>query len=177
MRARFVFVRGQGPDAIQAVGDALPADEREVYEAGYLETRWYPYELFESLNATIDRVLGNGDGELGYEMGRFSCDANLTTVMRLFFKFGNIGWLLDRAAKAWRTQFDEGEMKVVERDVGNRVVVELHDHSHPNRLHCLAVKGWMMRATEISGEETLECEEQCRALGDDVCRWTFLWPK
>ncbi len=177
MRARYVYVRGQGTEALQRVAQALPETDRETFDAGYLETRWYPYELFETLNATIDRVLGNGDGEIGYAMGRFSCDANLTTVMRLFFKFGNVGWLLDRAAKAWRTQFDEGTMEVVERDVGNRVAVELRDHSHPNRLHCLAIKGWMVRATELSGEDQLECEEQCRALGDDVCRWTFVWPK
>jgi hypothetical protein len=177
LRQRYVYVRAKGHEAVQHVAEALTGEARAEFEAGFLETRWYPYELFIEVNDTIDRVLGHGDGELAYDLGRFNCSNNLTTTMRLLFKFGNIGWLLDRAAKAWRLQFDEGRMEVVDRDVGNQVVIEMHDHPHPNRGHCLAIKGWMKRATEISGEEDLECEELCRALGDDICRWTFRWPK
>jgi hypothetical protein len=177
LRARYVFVHARGPEALRDVAAALPEDDRVTFESGFLETRWYPYELFETLNDTIDRVLGEGDSQLAYEMGRFNCDHNLTTTMRLLFKFGNIGWLLDRAAKAWGQQFDEGRMKVIRRDVGTEVSIELESPARPNRAHCLAIKGWMVRATEISGEDNLECDELCRALGDNVCRWTFRWPQ
>lgn len=175
LRSRYLFVRSRGAEAMREVLAALDPDARAMFEQGFLETRWYPYELFITLNDTIDRVLGEGDSALAYEMGRFNCDHNLTTTMRLLFKFGNIGWLLDRAAKAWGGQFDAGEMVVVRRDVGTEVAVELRDHPHPNRGHCLAIKGWMVRATELSGEDDAECTELCRAAGDDVCRFTFRW--
>lgn len=175
LRSRYLFVRSHGADAMRSVAAALDDDARAIFEQGFLETRWYSYELFVTINDTIDRVLGNGDARLAYEMGRFNCDHNLTTAMRLLFKFGNIGWLLDRAAKAWGGQFDEGEMVVVKREVGNEVVIELRDHPAPNRGHCLAIMGWMVRATELSGEDDAECTELCRAAGDDVCRWTFRW--
>jgi hypothetical protein len=175
LRARYVYAKSRGPEAYAQVLDALPEDLRAMLEDGILETRWYPYEILVQLTETIDRVLGNGDVSLAYDMGRFSCDQNLTTAMRLLFKFGNIGWLLDRVAKAWGKQFDEGQMLVVRRDVGTEVVLELLDHPHPNRAHCLAIKGWMVRATELSGEDAFECVEECRAAGDDVCRWSFRW--
>lgn len=175
LRSRYVFVHSRGAEAMTAVLAALKPDPRQSFEDGFLETRWYPYELFVAINDAIDRALGQSDGALCYEMGRFNCDHNLTTTMRLLFKFGNIGWLLDRAAKAWGDQFDEGRMEVVRREVGTEVVVELCDHPSPNRGHCLAIKGWMVRATELSGEDDVQCTELCRAAGDDVCRFTFRW--
>lgn len=174
LRARYLYAHARGREDEQRVHDALPEDLRGEFTT-FLETRWYPFDWLVTLTETIDRVLGAGDLALADDMGRFNCDHNLTTVMRILFKFGNIGWLLDRAAQAWSTQYDCGVMKVVERKVGERVVVELQDHPAPSRAHCLAIKGWMVRATELSGEDRVVCDEQCRAAGDDACRWTFRW--
>lgn len=176
LRSRHLYLLHVGPSAHAQVLAALPEDLRAAAEVGFIETHWYPYEYFVVLNETIDRVLGAGDLALSYEMGRFNCDRNLTRTMRLLFKFGNIGWLLDRAAKAWGAQFDEAQMVVTHREVGKRVIVELQDHPHPNRGHCLAIRGWMTRAIELSGEDAVACDELCRAGGDPVCRFTFRWP-
>jgi hypothetical protein len=175
LRSRHLYLLHRGRDARDRVLAELPEEVRAAEALGFIETHWYPYEYFTAFNETIDRVLGTGDLSLAYEMGRFNCDHNLTRAMRLLFKFGNIGWLLDRAAKAWGAQFDEAEMKVTERKVGERVVVELHGHPQPNRGHCLAIKGWMIRAIELSGEDEIMCDEECRAAGDDLCRWVFRW--
>lgn len=174
LRSRWLYLHSRGRDAEAQVLAALPEELRTELPA-FLETRWYPFEWFVTITETIDRVLGEGDLALAYEMGRFNCDRNLTTLMRLVFKFGNVGWLLDRAAKAWDTQYDEGTMKVVRRKVGEEVVVELEDHPSPSRAQCLGIKGWMVRAAELSGEDRIVCAEQCRAAGDPVCRWTFRW--
>jgi len=176
LRSRHVYALHAGGDAHARILAALPDDVRVAATQGFIETHWYPYEFFVALTEAIDRVLGSGDLALAYDMGRFNCDHNLTTAMRLLFKFGNLGWLIDRAAKAWGAQFDAGRMQVVRRDVGVEVVVELHDHPFPNRGHCLAIKGWMQRAVELSGEDSFDMLELCRAAGDDVCRWTIRWP-
>jgi hypothetical protein len=175
LRARYVYLKSRGPEAYARVLECARPELRELVEAGFLETRWYPYEIMVELTETIDRVLGNGDGSIAYELGRFSCDQNLTTVMRLLFKFGNLGFLLDRVAKAWGNHYDEGRMIIPRRVVGEEVVVELHDHPYPNRVQCLAIKGWMVRASELSGEDGVECTELCRVAGDEICRWTFRW--
>lgn len=175
LRSRYLFVKAKGADALARVHDALPKDLRLTMEEGFLETRWYPYSFYVQLCETIDRVLGTGDLALAYEMGRFNCDANLNTAMRLLFKFGDIGWLLERSTQAWRMQFDEGDLAVVRREPGVEVVVELHDHPQPSRAHCLAIKGFMVRAAEVSGEDHFDCVEECVTLGDPVCRWTFTW--
>jgi hypothetical protein len=174
LRSRWLFVHARGREAEARVLAALPLDLRQEFPA-FLETRWYPFEYFVVATETIDRVLGNGDMSLAYEMGRFNCDRNLTTMMRVLFKFGNIGWLLDRAAKAWSTQYDEGEMKVVRKKVGEEVVIELDGVPSPCRAQCLGIKGWAVRAAELTGEDRFVCGELCRAEGGHVCRWTFRW--
>lgn len=168
-------MKSKGEEAVRQVSEALPEDLRRTMEEGFLETRWYPFSFFIQLNETIDRILGNGDLALAYEMGRFNCDANLGTAMRLLFKFGDIGWLLERSTEAWHMQFDEGKLVVVRREPGVEVTIELRDHPEPHRANCLAIKGFMIRAAEVAGEDHFECEELCCSLGDPVCRWTFTW--
>lgn len=172
LRSRTLFVRSQGDDAWGRVLEALQPATREQAQAGFLETRWYPYEMLVDLSATADRVLGEGDMALCDQMGRFSAEHTLTTIHRLLLKFGNIGHLVDRAVTAWRTQFDAGAFIVhtKERDL---YVFEVQGVPTPHRAHCAAITGWMLRAAELSGEDDFYCTETCRALGDERCEWTF----
>lgn len=172
LRARTLFIRARGDDAWARVLEQVQPATREAAEAGFLETRWYPYELLIDLSTTTDRVLGTGDMALCHQMGRHSCEITLTTVHRLLLKFGNLGHLVDRAATAWRAQFDAGEIVVHEKS-RDLYVFELRGIPEPTRAHCAAITGWMERAAELSGEDDLAHEEKCRALGDRYCMWTF----
>jgi hypothetical protein len=172
LRARTLFVRAQGDDAWPRVLEQLQAATREAATVGFLETRWYPIDMLIDLSCTADRVLGKGDVALCHQMGRFSCNITLNTVHRLLLKFGNLGHLVDRAATAWRVQFDTGEFIVHEKS-RDLYVFELRGVPEPHRAHCSAITGWMERAAELSGEDDLEHEEKCRASGDAYCLWTF----
>jgi hypothetical protein len=172
LRARTLFIKAQGADAWPKVLEQLQPRTREAAEAGFLETRWYPYDQLIDLSTTTDRVLGQGDMALCHEMGRHSCNITLTTVHRLLLKFGNLGHLVDRAATAWRAQFDAGEFLVHEKS-RDLYVFELRGVPKPHRAHCAAITGWMERAAELSGEDDLEHEDKCRAGGDRYCMWTF----
>jgi hypothetical protein len=172
LRARVLFIKAQGEDAWPRVLEALQPETRELAKAGFLETRWYPYDVLIDLSTTADRVLGQGDMALCHQMGRFSCNITLTTVHRLLLKFGNLGHLVDRSATAWRVQFDTGEIIVHEKS-RDLYVFELRGVPKPHRAHCAAITGWMERAAELSGEDDLEWEEKCRATGDPYCLWTF----
>ncbi|MCA9650895.1 MAG: hypothetical protein H6712_10225 [Myxococcales bacterium] len=172
LRARELFIRSRAEDAWDRVMAELAPATREQVGSGFLETRWYPYEVLIDLGATADRVLGQGDFALCHQMGRFSCELTLTTVHRLLLKFGNVGHLVERAATAWRTQFDAGEIIVHEKH-RDLYVFEVRGVPEPSRVHCAAITGWMERAAELSGEDDFQHEEKCRALGDRFCMWTF----
>lgn len=171
LRARTLFIKAKGDEAWSRVLEALEPGTREAATAGFLETRWYPYELLIDLSSTADRVLGQGDMAMCHEMGRFSCNITLTTVHRLLLKFGNLGHLVERASTAWRVQFNAGELLVHEKS-RDLYIFELRGIPKPHRAHCAAITGWMERAAELSGEDEFDWEEKCKALGDPYCMWT-----
>jgi len=117
-----------------------------------------------------DKLLGNGDLQLCYQMGAHSCEQNLTGIYRMFFRFGSISFILSRAAKAFRSQYDAGTMERLETE-RDHAHLRLLDFPSPERAHCLAIKGWMVRAAELSGSDVVEMNEQCRLLGDEHCEW------
>lgn len=172
LRARELFIRRHAADSWERVLAEVSPHTREHTGSGFLETKWYPFEVLVDLSGTADRVLGKGDFALCEQMGRFSCEVTLTTVHRLLLKFGNVGHLVERAATAWRTQFDAGEIVVHEKHP-DLYVFEVRGVPEPSRAHCRAITGWMVRAAELSGEDDFHCEEKCRASGHRSCLWTF----
>lgn len=159
VRSRYLYLRKHHADRYADFLDAVQPQTRELFETGPLETSWYPIELLIDGMTAADRILGDGDLALCEQMGRFSADHTLTGVFRgLLFKFGSMNFILQRAAKAWRSHYDSGHMEVIESAAGQAVVqLTLLD----GQLHeCLglSIKGWVARAIELFGSEiqTLE---------------------
>ena len=174
IRSRYTYVRRRGDEAYQQVLAALSPDARRIMEEGPLETVWYPYKVYVELSETIDRVLGEGDLQLVFEMGSFSCENNLTGIYRVFFRFGNLNFLIERAAKAWHSQYDFGTMTST-RDPDNkqRVTLELSDVPEPTMVLFLAVKGWVFKAAELSGSELVKVEDHYSDDPNVPMRWVF----
>lgn len=154
LRSRYVFIRNAGKDGTQRVLEALSPQARELMESGPLETHWYPYDVYIEISEVIDRVLGEGDMRMFETLGAFSCEQTLTGIFRMFFRFGNIGYLLKRASKAWHSQYDFGEMNL-ERDPDDTHIVTLRVSQvpRPHIVHYLAIRGWMFKAAELTTTE------------------------
>ena len=174
LRSRYVYMRRAGEEGFAGVIAALGPQAREVMEEGPLETNWYSYDVYIEVSEVMDRVLGNGDMQLCQELGGFSCELNLTGIFRVFFRFGNIGFLLDRAAKAWHSQYDFGTMTVT-RDPDNRqrVTLEVSDVPRPHIVHYLAIKGWALKAADLSGAEITTLEDHFDPTPNASMIWTF----
>lgn len=154
LRSRHLYLRKAGSEARARVLEALGPEARELMETNPLETQWYPYDVYIEISEVIDRVLGDGDMRLFEELGAFSCEQTLTGVFRVFFRFGNLRFLLDRASKAWHSQYDFGSMHV-EHDPDDRQIVKLtiRDVPNPHIVHYLAIRGWMLKAAELTATE------------------------
>ena len=174
LRAQYLYLRSRGRGEFEQVQERLSESTREFLRGGFLETRWYPLELFLELAQTADVVLGEGDNGIALQMGRFSCEHALSGAYRLLFKFGDVGHLIDRASTAWATNFDEGEIKV-RRTHGGSIVLELVGLREVTETACHVIKGWMERAAELSGEDRFQCTMQIAPQDGVSCRWRFKW--
>jgi eukaryotic-like serine/threonine-protein kinase len=176
MTSRILWVElGHGAAGFDRLLAAVGAPLREQISRGFVKANWYPFEQFVELNETIDRVFGRGDYGLMRMLGRYSADANLTTIYRLFFKVGSVGWILGRAVRLWGAHYDAGYFEVATR--GNRAaVLRLRGFPTPHRVHCDAVAGFVERSLELSGGKRPIVEEsKCRTRGDDYCQFDANW--
>jgi hypothetical protein len=165
MTSRILWVElGHGAAGFDRLLAAVSPPLREQISRGFVKANWYPFEQFVELNETIDRMLG-----------RYSADANLTTIYRLFFKVGSVGWILGRAVRLWGAHYDAGYFEVATR--GNRAaVLRLRGFPTPHRVHCDAVAGFVERSLELSGGKRPIVEEsKCRTRGDDYCQFDANW--
>jgi hypothetical protein len=150
---------------------------RGIVESGATRASWYPFDAFIELNERVDALFGAGDIALVRELGRYSADANLTTIYRLFFKFGAVHWILTRAPRLWGMHYDAGRVVVRAPSGGHEAELEVIDYDTPHRVHCLSVVGWIERSVELSGGKDVVLDElECRAQGGSRClmrvRWT-----
>jgi len=172
MTSRVLWVElGHGAAGIDRLVRQSSPEVREGVERGFAKAKWYPFEQFVELNETIDRLFGRGDLGLVKQLGRYSADANLTTIYRLFFKVGSVQWILGRAVRLWGAHYDAGYFEVATR--GNRAaVLRLRGFPTPHRVHCLAVGGFVERSLELSGGKRPIVEEsKCRTRGDEHCQF------
>src|SRR5687768_8938894 len=174
LRARVRYVENAGDEVLKQYLDMLTLATRTQATAGFLPNEWYPFAMFIELCEVADRLLGRGDLELCYELGRYGADINLPTLYKLFFRVGNIDWVIRRSAAAWSVSYDTGSMTVVDQK-DKSVRVRIVDFPDPRRAHCLSVRGWIVRAAELSGEKVVRHRETCRALGDQHCEFEVEW--
>ena len=174
LRARLRYVEERaGVDGYRRFVDALSPDTRAVVDARVLASGWYPFAAFIEICEVIDRQLGKGDLALCHQLGRYGCDANLPTLYKIFFRMADVRYIIRRAAAAWRVNYDEGSMTVLSE--GDGVVSLRMEVPRPHRAHCLSVRGWMVRAGELSGAKDVRVEETCRLLGQPHCQFELRW--
>lgn len=168
LRARLRYVEERGPEgAYRRFLDALSPETRAVVDGRVLASGWYPFAVFVEICEVIDAQLGRGDLALCLELGRYGCDANLPTLYKIFFRMADVLYIVKRAAAAWRVNYDEGTMSVV--GSGDHVVRLRMEVPTPHRAHCLSVRGWIVRAGELSGAKDVRVDETCRLVGDAHC--------
>jgi len=174
LRARLRYVEEHaGDDGYHRFLDALAPETRAIVDGRVLASGWYPFTAFVDLCEVIDRQLGTGDLALCHELGRYGCDANLPTLYKIFFRMADVLYIIRRAATAWRVNYDEGSMTVVEE--GDHHVVMRMEVPAPHRAHCLSVRGWIERAGELSGAKEIRVIETCRVHGDPHCQFELRW--
>lgn len=176
LSSRVLWVQlNHGEAGLQRLLPQLTPDLRASIEGGIHKAKWYPFDQFIELIATIDRLFGKGDLGLVPELARFGADANLTTIYRLFYKVGTTHWILGRAVRLWSAHYDTGLLEVLTR--GPRTaVLRIRGYDNPHPIHCMSVLGWAQRSIELSGgSDVVSKETKCRTRGDDFCELEASW--
>jgi Protein of unknown function (DUF2378) len=147
----------------------------ETLEAHPIATGWYPFEQFVDLMLVADRVAGNGDMELIRALGHHAATANLSTILRVFLRFGSPEYILGKAAKVWSLYHDTGRGE--SEPLGPRsLAFSVYEHGAPHKALCVTLLGWTRAYLEAAGCKSVKVvETKCRLSGGDCCRFDAGW--
>jgi hypothetical protein len=164
-----------GPDGYAKVAELLSPATREAIES-VTGVGWYPVELHRELLHALDRA---HDADRGHEVVRRAAASDIefavTRIHRLFFRFANPGFLLERATDIWVRFYDSGVWDVT-RFTDTSAAGTLRDFAITDPLYCEYVRGFILRLFELVGaREPRTKHTKCRARGDAGCRFEGEW--
>ncbi|HEX7044309.1 MAG TPA: hypothetical protein VF203_06820 [Burkholderiales bacterium] len=173
---RQYVLRYHGEEKLKAVLAQLKDQEAaKRLENGALKSAWYPFSLFIDLSETIDRVVGRGDGKLYRAMAAQTAEDDLSTVYKVFFKFLQPMYIVQKAAQLWSSYYTSGKMLAKQLSPGT-IEFEIAEFETPHWAHCESVIGWAERSIQLTGVKGVHADHlECRAKGAAHCRFRISW--
>jgi hypothetical protein len=163
-----------GPDAVQRVLAALPAPDRKLLTE-ITPIGWYPTEPVMAFHHKLDELFGKGDLTVCVELGKYSAEWALNTVLKFFIRFRTPSWLLERSGSLWSRYHDSGRWEVVSSP-NLQLSARLHDFQVRDPAFCARFRGWLHRAVELTGGRDPDVREPlCLCKGEPYCEYSARW--
>jgi hypothetical protein len=173
LHARSFVVSRFGALGWQAVLDRLPEDDRKTFSA-MLPITWYPHEADVRLFQAIVDVHGKGDKQLLLELGRFEAEHDLRRIHRMFMRFADPAYVLEKASDYWSRFHNTGRWTVDRTE--NGASGTLFEWDPPHELHCLYLGAYIARMFELVGARQVRVDHpRCRCRGDRGCTFEGTW--
>lgn len=176
LKSGLAFVESTyGPAGVARVLEEIDGESRAVLAGPPLASAWYPFQVQVELYETIDRVFGDGDLTLCWEIGKFTSEHELKTIHKIFLKLGSLGMWIRSAARMWGVYYSVGGLRADEigEDGGTVTVTDFNPIS---KAFCYDFGGWLHRTIELSGRTEVEIEHpECVLDGEEACRYLGRW--
>ena len=169
--------RKYGADARAKVITALDPETRRLVERSVLASEWVPLRNQVAIYEAIDRTLGSGDLKLCFEIGRFTCDHEMTTINRIFLKFGSLEQWMRMGAGMWNRYYSRGRLEVLGFTKTEGTIV-IRDFNPISKAFCNDLAGWFHRTSEVGGARKVTMDHpDCLLDGADGCRYVGRWER
>jgi hypothetical protein len=163
-----------GEQAVQDVLHGLDGEDRRLLE-GVSPVGWYPTEPVMAYHRKLDEAYGRGDLDLCVELGTFSADWALNTVLKFFLRFRTPNWIMERSSSLWRRYHDSGRWEMLQHP-DYPLYARLHDFEVRDPAFCARFRGWLAGAIALTGGKDAHVEEAaCVSKGDAYCQYQARW--
>lgn len=165
-----------GADAWGKILAGVSEDDRAVLDGVMLPSSWLPLAVCERLDEAIIRVIGGRAEEAFKQIGRRSCDDNLTKYQSGFLRGNKTPQkFLEQSPAIYRLYYETGsrEYKATGEHSGVLTTTGAHGVTWGD---CLTIIGWHERALELCGAHRIKISHPvCRTRGGTVCRYDLSW--
>jgi hypothetical protein len=155
------------------VASLAPADRATLQSV--VGTSWYDAELQVRLFRATDQVCGRGDLAVIDALGAYEAEQDLTRIHRLFFRFANPAYVLEKAAEYWTRFHDTGRWKI-ERTGQTSAAGALSGFALTDVAYCVYLRAYIERLFHLAGSvESSVAHGACRSRGDHACVFSGSW--
>jgi len=163
-----------GEEGFTRLMDHLSEDNRALLSGTILSTDRFSEKTNQALINGIVTVLLEGDPERAVEIGKSLIDDGLNIAYKMFFKFGNPGWIISKGSLLWKMYHEVGSLEVF--DVETKSCRARLSFPYLDIAFCRVIVGCILRALELSGaKRVLVDHEACVAKGHDICVYHVRW--
>jgi hypothetical protein len=165
-----------GDEPFQSLLKKLTPEEAVVVTSPILMSGWYEFSFLRKLmKLAKGQVKLDSGRSLAWELGRFSAEAALSGIYKLFFKVTDVGFIVKKASYLFPTLYDSGVMEVVDLQP-NGAVMRVKEFNEPSPEFCDRLQGWMERTVELTGRKRVTIEHpKCTSRGDAYCEFHGRW--
>lgn len=165
-----------GEDGFRVWLRALGETAHDVYAYPINLNAWYPLiPVLSDPTRKICDLFFAGDVSGAREAGRFSADFALHGIYKLFVKLGSVESLVKRASIILPTYYRPSAIRVAESEK-NSTVLQIHQFDEMDEIIESRIGGWMQRAVEISGVDSVAVAvSRSLARGDEVTEYRVTW--
>lgn len=176
VRGALAFVESRfGAEGKAKLLPALDEEARSCCQRMLLSSEWVPFRVQVHLYEAIDRVFGNGDLALCWQVGRFTSEYEMSTINHIFLKLGKLEHWMRAAGLMWGRYYSAGRLEVGEFTKKSGVLY-VREFDPISRAFCMDLAGWFERTAELSGEKDVRLvHSECVLLGGHDCVYRASW--
>ena len=164
-----------GHDTLTRVIHGLAPDARARLTGVVLPVAWFPLEIYEALLVSAERVLGQKDGSVAFEIGAATAARDLPSTHRLFMQSATPAMALARIPQLWRTYHSRGDVVISQVPAGGWRL-EVRDVAPDPHLHAMAMAGFYGKLLELAGARDVRVALlSSRGRGDERTITSLRW--
>jgi hypothetical protein len=169
----FTMDRFGGEAGWKAVLEKLDKTDRDELQS-VIPVGWYSLAMYARLIRALDAVHGRGDLSLMSALGRYEAEKDLTTIHRVFLRFTNPAFIVEKTSEYWRRFHDTGTWHVTRDDHGVSAVLD--GWGCIDKALCSELVAYLTRVLELVGAKNVVLEHpKCRVRSDPQCIFKGRW--
>lgn len=162
------FVKARFKDKYYEWIESLPEKSRDIVGQPVFATMWY--DIRDAVVIPTQKVgdlFFSSHQEAALELGRFSSEAALSGVYKIFIKISSPQFVLSRAANVFATYYNPADIQII-TSKANSAILEMKGFVRQEELIVYRIAGWLEKTIELTTKSKNVAQIEKKYSGDNL---------
>jgi len=156
---------------------SMPESSQDIMNTAIYANNWYPMRAaaVEPTKALAKVFYNNDQKKAALESGRYSADAALKGVYKIFVRIASPNYIMERAGRVFTSYYSPSDIQVVDKhDKG--LTLHITKFPEPEEVIEYRIAGWCERALEFTNCKNVKANiTKSLAKGDKLTEIVITW--